>query len=89
MQPAFWALSAAGFDAKLLRLQWKKACQWCTGGSSLPGETKNDQQGPIGAVEMNKLVWGQLMQPRQTHIRAQKCVAGSHQADHFEAENGC
>ena len=29
---SFVALSAAGFDAKLLRPQWKKACQWGNGG---------------------------------------------------------
>ena len=59
-----------------------------TWGSSLPGETKNDRQGPIGPVETNKLAWGKLARPRRTNSRAQKRVAGSHGADHFEAENG-
>ena len=49
-----------------------------TGGSSLPGETKNDWQGPIGTVETNKSVWAKLARPRRTHSRAQKSVAGSH-----------
>ena len=57
-----------------------------TGGSSLSGETKNDRQGLIGAVETNKLAQGKLARPRRTHGRAQKRAAGSHRADHFEAE---